>query len=385
MVRITTPCSGVTERSFGCNRTVTMQTYNFVEEIVKKTITSGCLSLSVLLVGFLLVSCSHNAGNTNEAQQTVLINGAGSTFGYPIYSRWADDFHKAHPGVQINYQSVGSGAGIRQLLEGTVDFGASDAPMTAEQLGQSKIPVLHFPTVLGAVVPTYSIPGVTAELKFSPAALSGIFLGRIKKWNDPAIARANAGVKLPPNNIVVIHRSEGSGTTFIWADYLSKVSPEWKTKVGASTSVNWPVGLGGKGSEGVTALIQQTPNSIGYVELTYAIQNHILYGLVQNSSGVFVKASLDSVTAAAAATADSMPADFRVSITNPSGKDAYPIASFTWLLVPTQITGANKRAAIKSFLHWMLTDGQNDAEPLAYAKLPSAVTTKEDVAISQIH
>lgn len=351
---------------------------------MKKLAGQSCVVLCTLLIGVSLVSCSHNVGRT-MGSQAVLINGAGSTFGYPIYSRWADDFHELHPNVEINYQSVGSGAGIRQLLAGTVDFGASDAPMTDAQLAQAKSPILHFPTVLGAVVPTYNIPGIAAELKFTPQALAGIFLGKITKWNDPAITRANAGLKLPSANIVVIHRSDGSGTSFIWTDYLSKVSPDWKAKVGAGTSANWPVGLGGKGSEGVTGLIQQTPDSIGYVELTYAIQNHILYGSVQNSSGVFVKASLDSVTAAAASAADSMPKDFRVSITNPQGKDAYPIASFTWLLVPTQISDAAKRDAIKSFLHWMLTEGQNDAEPLAYAKLPADVSTKEDATISEIH
>ena len=344
----------------------------------------GSVALCILLMGMYLASCSHNTSPTTGTQ-TVLINGAGSTFGYPIYSRWADDFHKLHPNVEINYQSVGSGAGIRQLLAGTVDFGASDAPMTDAQLAQSKSPILHFPTVLGAVVPTYNIPGITAELKFTPQALAGIFLGKITKWNDPAIARTNSGLQLPSAAIVVIHRSDGSGTSFIWTDYLSKVSADWKSKVGSGTSVNWPVGIGGKGSEGVTGLIQQTPNSIGYVELTYAIQNHILSGVVQNSSGEFVKASLESVTAAAASAAGSMPKDFRVSITNPPGKDAYPIASFTWLLVPTTIPDAAKREDIKTFLHWVLTEGQNDAEPLAYAKLPSDVTAKEDATISEIH
>lgn len=351
---------------------------------MKKLVGQSWVVLCTLLIGVSSVSCSHNA-STTMGSQTVLINGAGSTFGYPIYSRWADDFHKMHPNIEINYQSVGSGAGIRQLLAGTVDFGASDAPMTDAQLAQAKSAILHFPTVLGAVVPTYNIPGVTGELKFTPQALAGIFLGKITRWNDPAITRANAGLKLPSANIVVIHRSDGSGTSFIWTDYLSRVSAEWKAKVGAGTSVNWPVGLGGKGSEGVTGLIQQTPNSIGYVELTYAIQNHILFGAVQNSSGAFVKASLQSVTAAAGSAADSMPKDFRVSITNPSGKDAYPIASFTWLLVPRQISDTAKRDAIKSFLHWMLTEGQNDAEPLAYAKLPADVSVKEDATISEIH
>lgn len=335
----------------------------------------------ILIAGMAHISCS--SGTKNETSQAVLINGAGSTFGYPIYSRWADDFRKTHPNVEINYQSVGSGAGIRQLLSGTVDFGASDAPMTDAQLAQSKSPVLHFPTVLGAVVPTYNITGVSAALKFTPEALSGIYLGKITRWNDPAISKPNAGVKLPGANIVVIHRSDASGTTFIWTDYLSKVSNEWRTRVGASTTVNWPTGLGGKGSEGVAGLVQQTPDSIGYVELTYAIQNHIPYGSVQNSSGAFIEASLESVTAAAAAS--SMPADFRVSITNAPGKDAYPIASFTWLLVPTQIPDTAKREAMTSFLHWMLSAGQNDAEPLAYAKVPTAVTAKEGALIGQIH
>ncbi len=296
---------------------------------------------------------------------------AGSTFGYPIYSTWANDFLKDHPDIQINYQSIGSGAGIRQLLTSTVDFGASDAPMTNEQLARAKSPILHFPTVLGAVVPIYNIPDVAAELKFTPETLAGIFLGKITKWNDPAIARSNPSIKQPSANIVVVHRSDGSGTTFIWTDYLSKISPDWRAKVGSGTALNWPIGLGGKGSEGVSGLVQQTPNSIGYAELTYAMQNHIHFGSVENSSGSFIKASLASVTAAAASADKSMPSDFRVSITNPTDKDAYPIASFTWILVPTRIPDTAKREAIKNFLHWMLTEGQNDAEPLDYAKLPA--------------
>jgi phosphate transport system substrate-binding protein len=332
----------------------------------------------------ILLTACHRTNKANNVQ-TVAITGAGSSFGYPIYSTWAHEFHKDHSNVQINYQSIGSGAGIRQLLNGTVDFGASDAPMTNEQLARAKSQVLHFPTVLGAVVPFYNIPEITAGLKFTPEILAGIFLGKITKWNDSAIVRANPGVKLPSANIVVIHRSDGSGTTFIWTDYLSKVSPAWRTKVGFATAVNWPVGIGGKGSEGVTGLVRQTPNSIGYVELTYAIQNHIPYGSVENSSGSFIRASLASVTAAAAAAAESMPSDFRVSITNPAGKEAYPIASFTWILVPTRIPDQSKGEAIKSFLHWMLTKGQSYAEPLDYAKLPSNVIAKEEATISRIH
>ncbi len=312
------------------------------------------------------------------------INAAGATFPYPIYSKWFDEYHKLHPNVQINYQSIGSGGGIRQLLDKTVDFGASDGPMTDEQLQQAGFKILHFPTVLGAAVPSYNIPGVTGELKFTPEALAGIFLGKVTKWNDPAIAGANPGVKLPADDIVVIHRSDGSGTTYIWTDYLAKVSTDWQSKVGKNTSVNWPVGLGGKGNEGVAGLLKQTPDSIGYVELIYAIQNSLPYGTVKNSSGEFIKASLAGVSAAAAGAAKSMPEDFRVSITNPPGKDAYPISSFTWLLIPAQIQDPAKKAAIKDFLTWMLTSGQQFCEPLAYAKLPKEVVAKEQKAVALI-
>jgi phosphate transport system substrate-binding protein len=312
------------------------------------------------------------------------INAAGATFPYPIYSKWFDEYHKLHPNVQINYQSIGSGGGIRQLLDKTVDFGASDGPMTDEQLQQAGFKILHFPTVLGAAVPSYNIPGVTGELKFTPEALAGIFLGKVTKWNDPVIAGANPGVKLPADDIVVIHRSDGSGTTYIWTDYLSKVSADWQSKVGKNTSVNWPVGLGGKGNEGVAGLLKQTPDSIGYVELIYAIQNSLPYGTVKNSSGEFIKASLAGVSEAAAGAAKSMPEDFRVSITNPPGKDAYPISSFTWLLIPEQIQDPAKKAAIKDFLTWMLTSGQQFCEPLAYAKLPKEVVAKEQKALALI-
>jgi phosphate transport system substrate-binding protein len=312
------------------------------------------------------------------------INGAGATFPYPIYSKWFDEYHKLHPDIEINYQSIGSGGGIRQLLAGTVDFGASDGPMTDDQLGQAPVKVLHFPTVLGADVPTYNIPGLSAELKFTPQALAGIFLGKITKWNDPEIRTANPGVALPSDDIVVVHRSDGSGTSFIWTDYLSKVSEEWKARVGKGTSVNWPVGLGGKGNEGVSGLVKQTPNALGYVELIYAVQNNLAYGRVRNSTGNFVKADLAGVTAAAAGTAKSMPDDFRVSITDAPGKNAYPISSFTWLLVPAKIADAGKRQAITDFIRWMLADGQKFAEPLAYAGLPKEVVSKEKKAISEI-
>jgi len=312
------------------------------------------------------------------------INGAGATFPYPIYSKWFDEYHKAHPNVEINYQSIGSGGGIRQLLSGTVDFGASDGPMTDEQLGQAKTKILHFPTVLGADVPIYNIPNVTQELKFTPDTLAAIFLGKVTKWNDPEIAKTNAGVKLPGDDIVVVHRSDGSGTTYIWTDYLSKVSEEWKTKIGKGASVNWPVGLGGKGNEGVSGQVKTTPNSIGYVELIYAIQNNIRFGRVKNSSGVFVKADLASVSAAAAGAAKEMPDDFRISITNAPGKSAYPISSFTWLLVPSKIEDGKKKKVIVEFLHWMVKDGQKYCDALAYAPLPKPVVAKEEKAISQI-
>lgn len=327
-------------------------------------------------------------GCTIWAQSALLINGAGATFPYPMYSKWFDEYHKKYPNIQINYQSIGSGGGIRQVVAGTVDFGASDGPMNDDQIKEFKekrgADILHFPTVLGAAVPTYNIPGVNAELNFTQDALAGIFLGKVTKWNDPAIASANTGVNLPGNDIVVVHRSDGSGTTYIWTDYLSKVSEEWKSKVGKNTSVNWPVGLGGKGNEGVAGLVKQTPNSIGYVELIYAVQNNMPYGKVRNSSGKFVKADLASVTAAAAAAAKNMPDDFRVSITDAPGATAYPISSFTWLLVPAKISDAGKRDATKAFLRWMLSDGQNFAEALSYAKLPKEVVAKELKTIDAI-
>ena len=322
------------------------------------------------------------------AQNALLMNGAGATFPYPIYSKWFDEFHKTNGNISINYASIGSGAGIRQVTEGTVDFGASDGPMNDDQLKayQTKhgYPVLHFPTVLGADVPTYNIPGVSTELNFTPDALAGIFLGHISKWNDPAIANANKGVNLPANDIVVVHRSDGSGTTYIWTDYLSKVSGDWKDKVGKGTSVNWPVGLGGKGNEGVAGLIKQTPNSMGYVELIYAIQNKMPYGKVKNTSGDFIKADLAGVSAAAAGALKTMPDDFRVSITNAPGKTAYPISSFTWLLIPSKFSDSAKRDALKKFVQWMLADGQNYAESLSYAKLPPEVVAKETKALSKI-
>ena len=314
--------------------------------------------------------------------QTTL-NGAGATFPNPMYSKWFSEYHKVHPDVQVNYQAIGSGGGIRQVLSGTVDFGASDMPMTDKQLQEAKTKILNIPTVLGADVPAYNIPGVTAELKFTPEALAGIFLGKISKWNDKAITSANPGVNLPDKDIIVVHRSDGSGTTFIWVDYLSKISPEWKSQVGADTSVKWPIGLGGLHNDGVAGMIRQLPGSIGYIELIYAVQNNIPYGSVRNSAGVFVKASLDGVTAAAAS-APKMPPDFRVSITNAPGKDAYPISSFTWLLIPAQSKDPAKGKILADFLNWMVTDGQKLTSALSYAPLPDNVAAKVKEAIKQV-
>ena len=330
-----------------------------------------------IFVALLLAACLGSAtAQTN-------LNGAGATFPNPIYSKWFSEYHNLHKDIQINYQSIGSGGGIRQLQSGTVDFGATDGPMSDEQLSKTPFKVFHIPTVLGAAVPTYNIPGVSAELKFSPDVLADIFLGKITKWNDARLAKANPDVKLPDADIIVVHRSDGSGTTYIWTDYLSKVSPEWAEKVKKGTSVNWPVGVGGQGNEGVAGQVKQTPGSIGYVELIYAISNNMSYGSVQNSAAQFVKASLASVTAAAASVKD-MPDDFRVSITNAPGKEAYPISSFTWLLVPVEWKDAAKQKAFVDFLNWMVDKGQGMTEALAYAPLPKAVAQKVKARIREI-
>jgi phosphate transport system substrate-binding protein len=322
------------------------------------------------------------------AVAALTVTGAGATFPYPMYSRWFYEYHKLHSDIEINYKSLGSAAGIKQITEGTVDFGASDGPMNPQQMQEFRqkrgCEVLHFPTVLGADVPTYHIAGVTGDLNFTSAALAGIFLGKITKWNDPELAKANPNVQLPNHDLTVVHRAEESGTTYVWVDYLSKVSPEWKQKVGVGQAVKWPVGLAEKGNEGVAGRVQQIPYSIGYVELAYAIQNKLPYGLVQNKAGSFVKADLASVTAASAAAAATMPADFRVSITNAPGKGAYPIAGFTWLLVPSKIPDAGKEKAMVDFLHWMLGPGQQLAANLNYAQLPQQVVAQELKAIAKI-
>jgi phosphate transport system substrate-binding protein len=318
------------------------------------------------------------------AAQTVQINGAGATFPYPIYSKWFAEYNKLKPNVRINYQSIGSGGGIRQVTAQTVFFGATDGPMTEEQLKAAPGRILHLPMVLGADVPIYNLPGVGGELKFTGPLLADIFLGKVKKWNDPALTKLNPSAKLPATDITVVHRSDGSGTTYIWVDYLAKVSPEWKQRVGVATSVNWPTGVGGKGNEGVSGLVRQVPGSIGYVELIYALQNKIAYGSVQNPAGEFIRASTQSVTAAAAGAAAKMPADFRVSITNAEGKGAYPISSFTWLLLYENPQDKNQSRAMVDFVKWALGDGQKFATQLGYAPLPPEVVKMELAALAKV-
>jgi phosphate transport system substrate-binding protein len=323
-------------------------------------------------------------GGATVVAQKVQINGGGATFPYPIYSKWFSEYNKLHPNVEINYQSQGSGFGIRQLTAKTVFFGATDGPMTADQLQAAPGKILHFPTVLGAVVPVYNIPGVKDELKFSGPLLADIFLGKITKWNDPQIAKLNGGMQLPGTDIAVVHRSEGSGTTYVWVDYLSKISPEWKQKVGVNNAVNWPTGVGGKGNEGVAGLVTQTPGSIGYVELVYALQNKISYGSVQNADGEFIRASTDAVSKAAEVAATKMPEDFRVSITNAPGKGVYPISSFTWLLLYESPQDKAQGKIMVDFLKWALTDGQKFAPDLGYAPLPKNVVDMEMKALLKI-
>jgi phosphate transport system substrate-binding protein len=337
--------------------------------------------LACALAALAFVACgggppqgSQESGNGAAAGGTLQINGAGATFPNPIYSKWFAESNRQHPNVAINYQPIGSGGGVRQLTNRTVFFGASDMPMTDEQLKAAPGPVLHFPTVLGAVVPVFHVNGVN-DLKFSGPILADIYLGKITKWNDAAIAKLNPGVMLPAIDIAVVHRSDGSGTTFIFLDYLAKVSPDFKSKVGVNSSVNWPVGVGGKGNEGVAGLVSQTPGAIGYVELIYALQNKIDFGSIQNAAGEFVKASPDSVTKAAAGA--TVPDDFRVSITGAPGAGAYPIASFTWLLLYQDPGDAAQARAMVDFVKWAITDGQKFATDLGYAPLPQNVATRE--------
>ena len=329
------------------------------------------------LAGVLLLIGGANA-------QKLQMNGAGATFPYPIYSKWFSEYNKQHPDVQINYQPIGSGGGVQQVSKQTVFFGASDMPMNAEQLQAAPGKILHLPTVLGAVVPVYNIPNVTTELKFSGPLLADIFLGKITKWNDAGIAKLNPGVTLPASDITVVHRADGSGTTYIWVDYLAKVSPEWKTKVGVNASVNWPTGVGGRGNEGVASTVKQTPGALGYVELIYALQTKQPYGSVQNMAGEFSKASVESVTAAAAAAAKQMPPDFRVSITNAPGNGVYPISSFTWILLYENAKDKAQARAMVDFMKWALTDGQKFAPDLGYAPLPADVIKLEMAALGKV-
>ena len=311
---------------------------------------------------------------TMSFAQAQKLTGAGSTFDYPIFSKWFSEYSAAHPGVEINYQSIGSGGGIRQVTAGLVDFGASDGPMTDEQLAGSKVKLLHIPIVLGAVVPIFNVPGVS-DVKFSPAVLADIYLGKIETWNDPRIAADNPGVTLPGQKIIVVHRSDGSGTTYIFTDYLSKVSKEWGDGPGKGTSPSWPVGVGGKGNEGVAGLVRQLPGAIGYVELIYSLQNHISFGAIKNAAGNWVKGSIDGVTEAAASIKQ-MPADFRVSITNAPGATAYPISSFSWVLVPVKASDPAKGKVLMDLLSWIVTSGEQQASSLSYAPLPKSVAEK---------
>ncbi len=348
------------------------------------------MKLKALLVAIALTAaCGGGGGGPVKPPEEATagnnqINGAGATFPNPIYSKWFSEYNKLHPNIRINYQSIGSGGGIRQLIERTVFFGASDQPMTDEMIAKAPGPVLHFPTVLGAVVPVYNLEGVDSQIKFTGPILADIFLGKITKWNDPALAKINAGVKLPSSAITVVHRSDGSGTTFVWADYLSKISPEWKEKVGASSALKWPVGVGGKGNEGVSGLVSQTPASLGYVELVYALQNKISYGAVQNQAGEFITPDVKSVTAAAAGAMSTMPKDFRVSITNSPGQGAYPASSFTWILLFESPDDKGKAAAMNDFMKWALGDGQKMAAELGYAPLPEALVPMELEQLSRI-
>jgi phosphate transport system substrate-binding protein len=325
----------------------------------------GIVNLKFIAAGVLaLVAVGASAQN---------LNGAGATFPYPIYSKWFSEYKQQNPSVQINYQSIGSGGGIQQVTSGTVDFGAADVPMTDEQLAKAKVKVKALPTVLGAVVPVYNLPGVNKDLNFSGDVIADIYLGTITNWSDARIAKDNPGVSLPNHSIIPVYRSEGSGTSFIFTDFLSKVNADFKSKVGAGAAVRWPVGIGQKGNEGVAGMVRQAPFSFGYVELIYAEQNKMSFGAVKNAAGKYLKASTAGVTAAAASAAKTMPADYRVSITNAAGPDSYPISSFTWLLIPTQSTDAAKTKALVGFLNWMLDHGEAEAASLSYAPLPKQV------------
>ena len=345
-----------------------------------KFISAVMLASAMVLVP---LGCKSNPASSSDSG-AMNLTGAGGTFPNPIYQKWFSEYGAANPGVHINYQSVGSGAGIRQVSQGIVDFGASDGPMSDKQLAAAKGKIIHIPTVLGAVVPSYNLPGVTAELHFAPDVIADIYLGKITKWNDPRLAKDNPGVNLPDHSILPVYRSDGSGTNYIFTDFLSKVSPDFKTKVGSATSVQWPIGVGQKGNEGVAGMIRNSPYAFGYVELIYAAQNHMLYGQVKNPAGNWIKASTDTVTAAAAGSADNMPADYRVSITNAPGANSYPISSFTWLLIPVPFDSPAKGKVMHDFLEWMLDHGESEAASMTYAPLPDAVVTRVRQTIDQV-
>jgi phosphate transport system substrate-binding protein len=339
-----------------------------------------------IIAAILIAACSRSnepgSDGTSSGAAGLQVNGTGATFPYPIYSKWFAEYNRLHPDIRINYQSLGSGAGIRQLTRRTVFFGASDQPMDEAEIKAAPGRVLHFPTVLGAVVPVYNLPGLSGDVKFTGSIIADIVLGKIRKWNDPALAAHNPGVTLPDMDITLVHRSDGSGTTFIFADYLGKVSPEFKSTVGVAASLKWPTGVGAKGNEGVSGLVRQAPGAIGYVELVYALQTRMAYGAIQNSAGEFVKASLETVTAAAETV--EVPSDFRISITNSPGRNAYPIASFTWLLLYEDSPEKEKSRIMVDFLRWAITDGQKFAAELGYAPLPKNVADMELTALEQI-
>ncbi|HEY6102352.1 MAG TPA: phosphate ABC transporter substrate-binding protein PstS [bacterium] len=346
------------------------------------------MGILVAAAGLLVAACGPRTVEQPTSQParpggTVTLNGAGATFPFPLYSKWSQ-VYAAEKGVQINYQSIGSGGGIRQFISKTVDFGAADGPMTDEQIAQAGGVVLHIPMVAGAVVTVYNIPGVDAGLNFSGEVLAGIFLGQITKWNDPQIARLNPSVPFPGEEIIVVHRSDGSGTTAIWTNYLRKVSPGWKTRVGEGTSVAWPTGLGGKGNEGVAELVNRTPNALGYVELAYALTSKMRFGNIRNRSGRFIRPSLESTTAAVAGALDSVPDDFRILITDPSGPDVYPVAGFTWILIRQDQPDPQKGKALAEFLWWATHDGQRYAAPLLYAPLPPRLVDRIEVSLRRI-
>jgi len=348
------------------------------------TYTKAARVLTFLLVVTVSALPLIGCGSSSNGNSEVRLQGAGATFPNPLYQKWFSEYNKITPTAKFDYQSIGSGGGIKQISAKTVDFGGSDAPMKDEELKATRGEIIHIPTVLGASVLTYNLPGVQTDLKLTAEAIAQIFLGKITKWNDPAITATNSGVKFPSSEITVVHRSDGSGTTFVWTDYVSKISQEWKNKVGAGTSVNWPVGVGAKGNEGVTGQVKQTPNSLGYVELIYAEQNKLPYAWIQNSSGEFVKPSLDSITAAAASAAGQIPDDLRVSITNSPGRDAYPVSSFTYFLVYKEQADQAKGKALVDFLWWALHDGEQMAKTLLYAPLPAEVVSKAEQKIKLI-